>query len=131
MLKIILITLILIMILSTPVFGYNIINGELDPWTKEQKNMQLSLTILAILNYGTTNYALQHPEMGYYESEPGIYGHPTPQQMLEYGLKLYAEHLVVSYLLPSNYRDNWLKFGIGYQIYCVNNNFSIGCQLQF
>jgi hypothetical protein len=128
--KIILLTIILITIFNVPAFGYDLLEGELDPWTEEQKTMQLSLTILAILDYGTTNWAMQYPDK-YIEFEPGIYGHPTSQEILEYGSKLYFGHLFISYLLPDELRNYWLKFGLGYQIYCVGNNFYLGCKLKF
>ena len=130
MIVIVMILISMILVIGNPCFAYNLLNGELDPWTNEQIDMQISLTILAILDYGTTNYGLQYPDR-FYETESGIYGHPTSQQVLEYGLKLYFGHLLISYLLPSKTRDFWLTIANLYQIKCVGNNLYIGCKLKF
>lgn len=101
-----------------------------DPWTRDQKIMQGTASLLNIIDWGQTLDIVDKPDQ-YYETNPYLGDHPSRGKVNRYFACSMAAKILTTHLLPSNLRKYWLGSNIMVSGYYVNNNYHIGLRVNF
>ena len=100
-----------------------------DKWTKKQIILQGTATALSVIDWGQTLDIVDRPE--YYEINPIIGKHPSRADVNRYFACSVILKVLITHILPSEYRKYWLGGNILISGYFVNNNYQIGLRVNY
>jgi hypothetical protein len=145
--KKILLSLVLLLMVSSPCFGYDLWKGELDPMTKEDWQKQTALIVLQVIDWGQTRtiaiekigwYYDESRQWWYhsdnykhYETNVFLGEHPSIAEVNDYFTKYILLHATITYILPKKIRPYWQYVFIVEQVRCVGTNISAGIKMKF
>ena len=101
-----------------------------DPWTKNQVILQGVATGLKIIDFGQTLDIAKNPDE-YYEINPIIGKHPSTSRVKKYFYASLITQPIITYLLPTDYREAWLGANIVISFYLVERNYGVGLRVNF
>ncbi|MBW2178751.1 MAG: hypothetical protein JRG81_00015 [Deltaproteobacteria bacterium] len=101
-----------------------------DPWTKDQIIMQGVLSSLNIVDWGQTLDIADRPDE-YREINPILGDHPDRGDVNIYFASTMILKVLVTHLLPTEYREYWLGGNIALSGYFVHHNHRIGLRVNF
>ena len=101
-----------------------------DPWTKDQMLLQGTSLTLNIIDWGQTLDIVDKPGE-YYETNPILGDHPSRAEVNRYFAASMLSKILITHLLPSDWRKYWLGLNIGVSGYYVHNNYRIGLRVSF
>lgn len=106
-----------------------------DEWTSTDTAMQITYTVLHVIDWGQTLDVSKHPiragGVPASETNPVLGKHPSVGAVNTYMASTLAGHAVASYLLPGKWRTAWQVAGIGIEAYVVGRNYSLGFHATF
>jgi hypothetical protein len=121
-------TLCIILLLLFPLSA-----NAFDGWTKEDKELQLTLFIVSLMDYKTTKDIVE--KRFYYsddgilkerhENNPFLSNHPSKGEINRMFLLSLAGHTLITHILPEEYREVWQRFWVNTEIYAVNKNIRV------
>ena len=103
---------------------------KLDPWTKNQMLLQGTSLTLNVIDWGQTLDIAGNPDE-YYETNPILGEHPSRAEVNRYFACFMGAQVLITHLLPSEYRKWWLGCNIMVSGYYVQNNYRIGLRVNF
>jgi len=101
-----------------------------DPWTGEQIVLQSVAAVLKVADWGTTLDIVEKADR-YYEVNPVLGKHPSKNEVNKYFMVSMGTQILITHLLPSEYRNWWLGSNILISGYWVKNNYGIGLRINF
>jgi len=101
-----------------------------DPWTKEQVLLQGTSLSLNVIDWGQTLDIVDRPDE-YYETNPILGKYPDRGEVNRYFACSMALKVLITHLLPSEYRKYWLGGNILVSGYYVQNNYRIGLRVNY
>ena len=99
-------------------------------WTKEQVLLQGVASTLKIIDWGQTLDIADKPDR-YEETNPILGKHPSRAEVNRYFGYSVGTQLLITHLLPSEWRKFWLGGWIGVSGYYVNHNYGVGLRVNF
>lgn len=99
-----------------------------DPWTTEQKVLQVAYTALHFADTLQTLQIARQPEK-YWERNPLLGKHPSEGKVYGYMAASYAAELLVAHYLASKYRTWFLGGATAFKAGLVIHNSSIGLRV--
>jgi hypothetical protein len=115
--------LTILLFLNTP-------SRAFEEWTTTDTKLQLTYSVLYILDWGQTRYIAKHPET-YYEKNIFFGRHPSVGQVDTYFFNTLWLHAGISYLLSQPYRKYWQCIWIIREAHAVGNNYMMGIKIEF
>jgi len=100
------------------------------PWTKEQALLQGVMSSLNIIDWGQTLDIADKPNE-YYETNPILGKRPDRGEVNRYFASTMMLKVLITHLLPFEYRKYWLGLNIIVSGYCVQNNYRIGLRVNY
>ena len=100
-----------------------------DDFSTTDKSLELGYIALTAIDWRQTQDIVRHE--GYYETNPIMGKHPTNARINTYFTGMIAGHVLVDYLLPSQYRGYWELMGISVELTGVLGNRKIGLSGKF
>ena len=128
--KVLFTALVAIMILIICLLLISCNSFAFDKWAKKDTALQLTYSILHIVDWKQTRYIAKHPET-YYERNPILGRHPNIGRVDTYFASTLLLHSGVSYLLSQPYRRYWQCIWIVHEIHTVGNNWKMGIEITF
>ena len=101
-----------------------------DPWTKEQIILQGVASGLNIIDWGQTLDIADKPEY-YYEINPALGEHPSRAKVNRYFVCSIGLKILITHVLPTEYRNYWLGGNIMISGYLINHNYRVELRINF
>ena len=120
---------ILLVILLTGCATFDEFNRP-DPWTEDQVVLQGVATALGVMDWKQTLYVADHPDE-YYEVNPIIGKHPDRSRVNAYFALVIPARILVTWLIPSEWRKYWLGSNMLISGYMVYNNYKVGIRVKW
>jgi hypothetical protein len=138
--------LLSIMLCATNSFAF-------DDWSKQDVAMQVTYSIVHIIDWGQTRDISRHKNQTEFDSLPS--NEARQKYLAEYGSKTYTEinpilgkrpsilkvdsymattlvlNAVVTHVLPSDYRPYWQGLGIAFEVWVVGSNYNLGLKMNW
>lgn len=102
-----------------------------DKWTKSEICLQVSSIGLQVIDWGMTLDIVDRKDEGYWEINPILGRHPSRGDVNIYFAISIASNMLVSHLLPSDWRKAWLSSRIIVSCYLIDRGHGIGLRLNF
>ncbi len=117
------IIVLFMMLLSTQVLAA-------DRWSARDYYLEGTWQALHLMDWGQASMIARNPDR-YYEMNPVLGAHPSPQLVHAYMATSALIHLAVTNFLPSRWRPYWQGITIGMSGSLVAHNFGIGLGVRF
>ena len=105
-------------------YPYTATAYEFDDWTRGQLIMQGLTTFSYVLDWGQTLDIENHSNL--YETNFLLGDHPSRGEINTYFASLILTHILITHVLPSEYRMAWLTGTFMISVGYVNNNYHLG-----
>ena len=102
--------------------------GYFDKWTREDKILQCTQLIVQGLDWQQTKEIARNDD--FYETNPMIGEYPTQWEVDRYFLISASTGMLVSHVLPQEYRKYWQMFWIGSSSSSVFHNYNVGIRIK-
>ena len=102
--------------------------GGFDKWTREDKVLQGTQLAVQGIDWLQTREIARNDD--YYETNPHIGEDPTTWEVDRYFLVSSGLGMLVTHILPQEYRKHWLSFRIGVSAGMVTHNYNMGIKIR-
>jgi hypothetical protein len=96
-----------------------------DEWTMADTVREATYLALHVADWSQSHYIADHPSE-YHETNPILGRHPSSDNVNIYFAATALIHPLISYVLPSPYRQWWQYITIGVEAVTVGNNARLG-----
>ena len=103
--------------------------GHFDPWTREDKILQGTQLFVQGIDWLQTREIVDDPY--YWETNPNIGKDPTTRDVDRYFIMSAGFGMLITHVLPQEYRRYWLSFRIGISTGMVIHNYNIGIRIKY
>jgi hypothetical protein len=100
-----------------------------EPLSKSEWTKETAFLTAGLVDYGQTRDIKNHP--GMYEQNPLLGRSPSDTRIRNYFLAAGATHIVITRLLPRDYRPAWQWGTLILEVGVVAHNYSIGLRVDF
>jgi len=105
------------------------VNVHASPLTDMQVKKEVAWQVINLIDYGQTMDIVKS-KGAYYETNPILGEHPTPQAVGRYFFISAISHYAITKYL-TNYRGAWQTITLFVSASCVYNNYEIGLRVNF
>ena len=103
--------------------------GHFDPWTREDKILQGTQLFVQGIDWLQTREIVDDPY--YWETNPYIGEDPTTRDVDRYFIMSAGFGMLITHVLPQEWRKYWLSFRIGISSSMVIHNYNIGIRIKY
>ena len=102
--------------------------GHFDKWTREDKLLQCTQLTVQGIDWLQTKEIADNPD--YIETNPRLGEYPTQWEVDRYFLASAGLGVMITAVLPQEWRKYWLSFRIGVSSAKVEHNYNIGIRIK-
>ena len=101
-----------------------------DPWSDGDIYREVAYQVIATIDWGQTLYIAKNPQI-FSEKNSTLGRNPSISAVNAYFIKMQLAHLILSHVLPSEWRNGFQYLTIGGELETVGHNYNVGIKIGF